>query len=176
MDYLFRSERLGFRKWKDEDFDPFCRMSRDPQVMKYFLKTLDPKETEALIGRIKKQFDKRHYGLYAVDHLESKSFIGFIGFLYCDFEAAFTPCVEIGWRLDRRFWNQGLATEGAKACLSYGQKVLKFAEVYSFTALENRPSERVMQKIGLTKIGEFNHPKVPQGHALEKHHLYHIKF
>lgn len=174
MSYLFQSDRIGFRLWKPADFEPFYAMCSDPEVMKYFLKTLNKEETEALIGRIKNQFNTKPFGLYAVDHLETNCFMGFIGYLFCDFEADFTPCIEIGWRLDQKFWNQGLATEGAKACLSYGQDQLKLAEIYSMTAIDNRPSERVMQKIGMTKIGEFDHPKVPKGHALERHHLYQI--
>lgn len=45
-------------------------------------------------------------------------------------------------------------------------------EIYSFTALQNTPSERVMQRIGMEKVGTFPHPGLPDGHWLKEHLLY----
>ena len=173
--YIFQSQRLGFRKWNENDLAQLHELCADEEVMKYFVKTLNLEETKALYGRLVAQFDQHGYGLYAIDLLNSKEFIGFIGFLYCDFDAPFTPCVEIGWRLHKKHWNKGLATEGALRCLEYGRINLGFEETYSFTAINNRASERIMQKIGMTKKGEFDHPKVPNDHPLERHHLYYKK-
>ena len=79
---------------------------------------------------------------------------------------------KIGWRLCENSWGRGYATEGARACLDYAFRQLQLPEIYSFTSLPNRRSERVMQKIGLQKIGEFDHPLVPAGHPLLRHVLY----
>jgi len=65
-----------------------------------------------------------------------------------------------------------MATEGAKRCLEYGFEKLQLPEIYSFTAVPNVRSEKVMQKIGMQKIGEFDHPVLEKGHALERHVLY----
>ena len=170
--YLFKSERLGFRKWRSSDLAPFAQMNADSEVMEFFPAVMSPQETQQMIERIQAQFDRQGYGLYAVDQLATRSFIGFIGFIYQEFEAFFTPCVEIGWRLRRAAWNQGFATEGAERCLAYGFEALNFQEVYSITALPNKKSERIMQKIGMAKAGEFEHPKIADGHWLKRHVLY----
>ena len=61
---------------------------------------------------------------------------------------------EAGWRLDRRFWGRGLATEGALASLRYGFEERGLERIISMTVPENVASWRVMQKIGLTYRGE----------------------
>jgi ribosomal-protein-alanine N-acetyltransferase len=86
----------------------------------------------------------------------------------------FSPCIEIGWRLHKKIWNKGYATEGAKACLKYGYENLNLQDVYSFTSKNNKRSEHVMEKIGMIKIGEFYHPKIDRNHPLCEHVLYKI--
>ena len=172
--YLFQSDRLGFRPWKASDEVPFGQMNSDPLVMEFFPKMLTAEENRAFVKRIMDAFAENNSCFYAVDLLETGEFIGFIGFSRPRFEADFTPCVEIGWRLKKEVWGQGLATEGAKRCLEYGFDDLGFEEVFSFTATLNKRSERIMQKIGMSKIGEFDHPKIEKGHRLERHVLYKI--
>ena len=109
-----------------------------------------------------------------MDVLKSREFIGFIGLAWCEMEADFTPCAEIGWRLKKSAWGKGYATEGATRCLAYGFEELQFKEIYSFTTTTNIRSERVMQKIGMSKVGVFEHPKMAIGHPLRPHVLYHI--
>ena len=172
--YIFKSERLGFRLWEDKDITPFTQINLDEDVMEFFPKTQAPEVTLNFIERTRKHFEAHGFGWYAIDILETKQFIGFLGLTTCTFEADFTPCYEIGWRFGKEFWGRGYATEGALRCLEYGFEVLGFEEVYSFTATLNNRSERVMQKIGMTKVGEFDHPKIEKGHILERHLLYKI--
>ncbi len=172
--YEFQSDRLGFRTWKDEDSAAFARMNADNIVMKYFPKVLSKEESDNFIKRIMKHFKDYGYGLWAVDIKETGKFIGFIGFQTATFEAEFTPCVEIGWRLDHRFWNKGYATEGATRCLDYGFNILGISEIVSFTAQLNKPSINVIKKIGLIEQGIFLHPNVNEDHPLRPHVLYKI--
>lgn len=173
-EYLFRSERLGFRQWIKSDLEPFARMNADPAVMKFFPKTLSLDETRGFIERLQEGFKQNGFGAYAVDTLENNAFIGLIGFMKASFEAHFTPCIEIAWRIKKQQWGKGYATEGAARCLEYGFSTLHLTEVYSFTATLNKPSEKVMQKIGMVKQGEFIHPRVPREHPLSAHVLYKI--
>ncbi|MDG2450420.1 MAG: GNAT family N-acetyltransferase [Saprospiraceae bacterium] len=175
MEYLFLSERLGFRKWKDSDLDPFIKMNADPEVMKYFLSPLSSIKTLELLSRIKGHFKDYGYCLYAVDRLDQSSFIGFIGIMPDTMGINVSPCIEIGWRLDRKAWNKGFATEGARRCIEYAFKELNISEIYSCTAMMNTNSERVMQKAGMSFVKKFNHPRVPDGHILNEHVLYRIK-
>jgi RimJ/RimL family protein N-acetyltransferase len=68
------------------------------------------------------------------------------------FEAHFTPCVEIGWRLAAAHWNRGLATEGARRCLRYAFQELALPEVVAFTVPANLRSRRVMEKLGMSRL------------------------
>lgn len=174
MNYLFESERLGFRTWEDIDAKPFTAINSDDQVVKYLPGKRNLEQTKEFISRIKAHFDKHGYGLYAAELLEGREFIGYIGFQHFDFDVPFSPGLEIGWRLTPHTWGQGLATEGAMACLKHGWRQLGLTKVYSFAAQGNIKSERVMQKIGMTKQGEFEHPKLEKGHRLKRHVLYSI--
>ena len=142
--------------------------------MCYFPEPYSPERTRAFYGRIQQEFAERGYGLYAAEEKLSGRFMGFIGFHGADFQAEFCPCVEIGWRLDTPFWNRGYATEGAKACLALGFGQLGFDQVYSFTAVQNLPSRRVMEKLGLAFYTSFDYPEIPDGHPLRPHVCYRI--
>ena len=108
---------------------------------------------------------------------DTREFIGFVGLSVPRFEAAFTPCVEIGWRLAREHWGRGLATEGARAVVRHGFEVQRLPELVSFTVPANRRSLRVMGKLGMTRDpkDDFDHPSIPAGHPLRSHVLYRLK-
>ena len=165
------TERLIIRSWKADDLPEFAAMNKDRLVMKYFPATLTDDETVAFYNRIQKEFEQNGWGLYAIELKGSGRFIGYVGLHEIGFEADFTPGIEIGWRLAADYHNQGYATEAAKEVIriaaSYGVKKL-----YSFTAEINKPSERVMQKIGMEKVGAFNHPKLSADSPLCRHVLY----
>ena len=164
--------RLLLRRWQESDLAAFVRMNMDSDVMRYFPAALCEDETRSFYDAIQQEFTEYGYGLYAVEEKSSESFIGFIGFHWARFDMDFCPCIEIGWRLDKHFWNIGYATEGANACLEYGFSHLGFDKVVSFTSVENTASQRVMQKIGLRFEHYFNHPKIKDGHPLKPHVFY----
>ncbi|MCK8487546.1 GNAT family N-acetyltransferase [Paenibacillus sp. MBLB2552] len=166
--------RLHLRDWKEADLAPFRQLNSDEQVMRYFPKALSTEETDGLYQSILSGFQECGFGLYAVELKETQEFIGFIGFRRVQFEADFTPCIEIGWRLKQEAWGKGVATEGAAACLEYGFNRLGFHDVYSFTADINTPSQNVMKKIGMDYVKVFYHPRVEKDSPLSKHVLYHI--
>lgn len=170
--YTIISERLGLRPWTDLDESEFAKLNADPKVMEFFPNTLDKKQNNNLVNRLKKHYVDHGFTGYVAEILSTNEFIGYIGFMTPKFDTYFTPCVEIGWRLKASSWNQGFATEGAKACLQYGFNILNFSKIFSWTSVINIPSERVMQKIGLKHIGNFNHPNIKEGDRLEEHVLY----
>ncbi|WP_041272465.1 GNAT family N-acetyltransferase [Desulfitobacterium hafniense] len=167
----FETPRLIFRDWKEQDLREFRMMNKDSRVMRYFPETLTEQETDSLYEMIRDELSLG-YGAYAVETKDNHEFIGFIGFHRATFAAAFTPCVEIAWRLNYAAWGKGYATEGAKACLDYGFNTLGLDEVYSFTAKANLPSENVMKKLGMKKVMEFKHPHVAENSPLAEHVLY----
>lgn len=172
---MIRTKRLVLRQWREEDLEPFARLNGDSRVMEYFPAVLSREESDAMAGRIRGKIEERGWGLWAVEVPGVAEFIGFIGLNDFDFPGlSFSPGVEVGWRLAFEHWGKGYATEGARAALEYGFEVLGLKEIVSFTAVQNRRSRAVMERIGMSRDpgDDFNHPKLPDGHALCRHVLY----
>ena len=169
--------RLILRRWQASDRQPFAEMNADPQVMEFFPSLLTREESNQLIDTIEVGFTQRGFGLCALELRADGSFLGFIGLSVPSFQAHFTPCVEIGWRLARNTWGQGFATEGARAMAAYAFNTLKLESIVSFTAEQNLRSRRVMERLGMTfdPIDTFDHPNLPQGHLLRRHVLYRLR-
>jgi RimJ/RimL family protein N-acetyltransferase len=144
--------------------------------MAHFPATLSREESDPLAARIEAHFDQHGFGLWAVEVPDVAPFAGFVGLSVPRFEAHFTPCVEIGWRLAAEHWGKGYATEGARAVLAFGFETLQLGEIVSFTTTGNLPSRRVMEKIGMTHdpADDFDHPASPAGHPLRRHVLYRV--
>lgn len=172
--HIISTERLGLRRWLETDILPFTEMNGDAAVMQHFPKTLTQTETVETVQRINRHFDMHGFGLYAVEDKMSGEFIGFTGFMIPRFESFFTPCIEIGWRFKKEKWGHGFASEAAKACLHHGFTALQFKKIVSFTSAINLKSEKVMQRIGMVKVGEFDHTNIDAENVLCKHVLYEI--
>jgi RimJ/RimL family protein N-acetyltransferase len=173
---MIETRRLLLRRWRPDDREPFFRINSDPRVMRFFVSTLSRAESDALAARIEANWDRQGFGQFAAEMRDEGRFCGFIGLSVPGFEAHFTPCVEIGWRLGAEFWNRGLATEGARAVLDYAFQTLGLAELVSFTVPDNLPSRRVMEKIGMSRdpADDFDHPRIVEGHPLRRHVLYRV--
>ena len=169
------TDRLLMRRWRDEDRDPFAAMNADAEVMEHFPAPLTREQSDTFVDRIEQGFEARGYGLWALEVRESGEFIGFTGLVLQTFEAPFTPAVEVGWRLAKAAWGHGYAIEAARAPFGYGFGPAGLDEIVSFTATTNKPSQRVMERIGMThdEADDFDHP-APPGHRLERHVLYRI--
>ncbi len=174
---LIQTERLLLRRWTEEDREPFYRLNSDPLVMEFMPACLTRPESDQLVDRIIEHFHKHDFGLYAAELRENQSFIGYVGLSVPSFEASFTPCVEIGWRLSADHWGRGLATEGARAVVKHAFGELGLDEIVSLTVPENVRSRRVMEKIGMTHAAseDFDHPNLPEGHPLRRHVLYRLR-
>ncbi|WP_020390076.1 GNAT family N-acetyltransferase [Kribbella catacumbae] len=170
------TDRLLLRQWKDSDYEPFAAMNADPAVMEHFPALTTRADSDALIERSKARFAERGFGLWAVEVRETGQFIGFTGLSVPSFEAHFMPAVEIGWRLAKDAWGNGYASEAARASLAYAFGPAGLEELVSFTTTTNKPSQRVMERIGMThdQAGDFDHPRLAAGHPLQRHVLYRI--
>src|SRR4051812_35360969 len=151
-------------------------MNADPRVMEFFVARHDRAASDAMIDRIEAHFDAHGFGLWAVEVPGVAPFIGFTGLAVARFEAPFTPCVEIGWRLAAAHWGQGYAAEAARLALAYGFESAGLAEILSFTAVDNGRSRTVMERLGMQRdpVEDFDHPLVPEGHPLRRHVLYRL--
>jgi ribosomal-protein-alanine N-acetyltransferase len=171
------SERIRLRRWRDEDRAPFAAMNADPRVMEFFSGTLSRAESDALVDRIEAGHRERGFGLWAIEVAGAAAFVGFTGLSVPRFEARFTPCVEIGWRLAVEHWGKGYATEAARLALAHGFGTVGLEEIVAFTAAGNLRSRAVMERLGMQRdpADDFDHPSLPSGHRLRRHVLYRLK-
>ena len=167
--------RLLLRQWRDDDLAPFAALNADPEVMRYFPAPETRAQSDTAIDRWNAQLAERGWSNWAVERRDTGALIGFIGLTMPRRKLPFTPCVEVGWRLRRDAWGQGFATEGATACLRAGFERLGLDEIVSFTALVNRRSIAVMERIGLRDAqADFEHPALAEGSPLRLHKLYRV--
>jgi len=171
-----RTARLLLRRWRASDREPFARLNASSSVMEYLSSPLTGEESDALVARVEAHFDVHGFGVWAVEIPNVTPFAGFIGLNVPSFEAHFTPCVEIAWRLEERYWGYGYATEGARAAATFGFTDLQLREIVSFTVPVNTRSRRVMEKLSMTHSDsdDFDHPALPEGHRLRRHVLYRL--
>jgi RimJ/RimL family protein N-acetyltransferase len=173
---VLETARLRLRDWRDEDLEPFAAMNADPEVMRFFPSVIDRAESDAGAGRIRAAFDVRGWGFWAAECKDDGRFIGFIGLNVPTWEAHFTPCVDVGWRLARPYHGRGLATEGARRALEFGFRELGLAEIVSITVPDNAPSRNVMHKLGMQHDvgGDFDHPRIAPDSPRRRHVLYRL--
>lgn len=174
--YLFQSKRLGFRNWTMQDLDQLTELNSNQLVMKHFPTILNREQTSSFIEKMQSQFEKKGFCYFTVERLDNQNFIGFIGLSEQTFKADFTPCIDIGWRLASNEWNQGFATEGAKRCLAYGFESLNLSTIKSICPVVNTASEKVMKKIGMQKVLNFQHPLLSAYPNLQTCVLYEINY
>ena len=173
--YVFTSNRLGFRNWRQDDLPNFEKLNADSEVMRNFPNTLSTKESHDFLHRLQVHFKEYGYTYFATEIIATGELIGFIGLANQTYASSFTPAVDIGWRLVKSSWGKGYATEGAKRCLEFAFTKLKLNRIISTCTIQNLGSEKVMQKIGMTRKGEFNHPKLQEHPDYERCILYEIQ-
>jgi RimJ/RimL family protein N-acetyltransferase len=171
------TERLILRPWRNADRKPFAAMSADPEVMRYFPSTLDEAASNVLVDTLEARWAENGFAFAAVERKSDSAFLGFTGLSKVPYETPFTPAIEIGWRLARHAWGQGYATEAAQQALQWGFGALGLSEVVSFTAVQNTPSRKVMERIGMMRdeAGDFDHPLLDETSPLRRHVLYRIQ-
>ena len=172
----FETPRLRLRQWREGDRAPLAALAAAPEVMAFLLPLPTRADSDGLAASLKARIAANGWGLWAVEHKDSGEFAGFTGLNAPLAALPFSPCVEIGWRFARRWWGQGLATEAARGALQVGFERLGLDEIVAFTALGNLRSAAVMERIGMHEDlpGAFEHPSVPEGHALRRHRLFRI--
>jgi RimJ/RimL family protein N-acetyltransferase len=145
--------------------------------MEFLPARLSAAESGLLVDRIEDHFRDHGFGLYALELRQERVFVGFAGLSMPTFQAHFTPCVEIGWRLSAEHWGRGLATEAAGAVVRHAFESLAMDALVSFTVPANIRSRRVMEKIGMARdpADDFDHPRLPEGHPLRRHVLYRLR-
>lgn len=180
---LLTTARLVLRPWRDDDLQAFAAINADARAMEYLPKCLSRAESDAWVARARAHFARHGFGPWAVVLVEpavpagAGALIGFVGLFVPNFVAAFTPCVEIGWRLAPARWGQGYASEAARAALRFGFERVGLDEIVAYTVPANLRSQAVMRRLGMQRdpAADFDHPNLPPGHSLRRHVLYRLR-
>ena len=168
------SERLILRPWRDEDLDPLFAINGDPESMRYFAATMSRVESDAWAARMRAHFAEHGWGFWVVVEAATGAFVGVVGLMSIPWQADFTPAVEIGWRIAPGFRRLGYAEEAARAALAHGFGTLGLSSIVAFTVPGNAASWKLMEKLGMMAAGEFDHPRLPEGHHYRRHLLYRL--
>lgn len=147
------TDRLTLRMPNPADIGAFDEMDNDPEVMRYIgdgqVRPRTPEESAALIDAIRNRWRDNGFGLMTVTSRASGDVLGWVTLAVPNFLPEVLPAVEIGWRLLRRHWGHGYATEAARPLLHYGFTEVGLDRVLSIRRVENAASGRVMEKLGL---------------------------
>jgi ribosomal-protein-alanine N-acetyltransferase len=170
------TDRLILRQWKETDYPLFAKMNANIVVMEFFPDVLSEEESNSLVDKFASLISEYGWGCWAVEIKNTSEFIGFVGLHNTTYEIPKAPFVEVGWRLDKKFWSKGFAREAAEAAIDFAFNSLNLNEVYSFTSLLNKRSIALMKRLNMNDtLNNFKHPKIPEDHILTEHVLYKIK-
>lgn len=153
MSRVVETEQLFLRKLTIDDLQVLHSILSDEEVMEYYPKAFDMNKTKSWIEWNIDNYRKYGFGLWAVILKENDHFIGDCGITMQNIHNNLVP--EIGYHIDKRFWNKGYATQAAKACLQYAFDVLQLDEVYCYQKYTNLPSRRVAEKMGMKLQEEY---------------------
>ena len=171
---LIETRRLVLRPWRSSDLPLFAEQNADPVGMRFLTGVLTRAESDAYAARAERHLAETGFCKWAVEAPGVAPFIGAVGLSWLNFEASFAPAVEVAWRLDRRYWGFGYTTEAAAACIDDGFTRVGLTDIVALTAVGNIASTRVMERLGMRRTIEFDHPKLPQGSVLRRHVLYRL--
>ncbi|MEZ6014391.1 MAG: GNAT family N-acetyltransferase [Planctomycetota bacterium] len=160
--------RLRLRAWRASDIDDLAALCADPAVMRHFPSALSRAESERTLARLQAHDAEHGFCYFATERRDTGAFIGFIGLMRQDLSPALAPCVDIGWRLRPEAWGQGYALEGAQAVLHFAFEVHELPAVHAIAPLVNTPSLRVMERLGMTRLADFEHPALAASPTLQR--------
>lgn len=169
-----QTSRLLMRRWQDSDLAPFAALNGDAETMRFFPATLDRAASDAFVAVIEARFEQQGYGLWALELTPTGEFIGYTGLNPMPDGVPGAGGMEVGWRVHRHFWHHGYATEAARAAVAVAFDGAELPELWSMTAVLNEPSQAVMRRIGMVEVARFDHPRVPTGHPIQPHVMYHL--
>ena len=151
------TERLRLRRWLAVDEAPMGAINRDPEVTRYINGPIDERSLEAFYGRVEEHWAAHGFGWWAVEPLDG-GFIGFVGVTYPTFLEPVAHRPELGWRLARSAWGEGLATEAAVAARDDALGRLGLDSLISIIHPGNARSQAVARKLGMSIETHIRHP------------------
>ena len=159
MKVFVETERLHLREILESDIQNFFELDSDPEVHKYLGNNpvTEIKEVEGMIKNIRKQYTENGIGRWAIVNKINNEFIGWSGLKYEKQLRKDFNYYDLGYRLKRKFWGSGFATEAALASLKFGFGEFKLNEIFAAAHIENDASNKILQKVGLKFVETFEY-------------------
>lgn len=170
---MIETPRLILRQWRDADRAPFGELSADAEVMRFFPAVQTQAEADAVVDRAAAHIAVHGWGMWAVERRADGAFAGIVGLQPCNARGPVLGEVEVGWRIMKPLWRQGIALEAARAALDFGLQRLG-RRIVAITSAINLPSQGVMERLGMTRREDldFDHFVLPEGSPLRRHVTY----
>lgn len=174
--FRLETERLYLRPWTMSDADCafFHYLNSDDEVMRFFPFRRNREESDAVLKKLIEAFTHEDMGWMATCLKDTGEVTGFTGLSPVRFEAAFTPAIEIGWRLGTAYWGKGYASEAARGLLAHAFGKLELDGIVSFAAQGNHASMAVMTRIGMgpDPVFDFDMPGIGDDFAHLRRHIF----
>ena len=159
MKFNIETERLILRELRITDLEGMFELDSDPEVHKYLgnKPAQTKEESKKILESVLKQYEERGIGRWAAIEKSSGSFIGWSGLrLNTEYNMnGFTRYYDVGYRIIKRYWGKGYATESGTTAVDYAFNILKMPELYATTEIGNQASHNALLKIGLSYIEDF---------------------
>lgn len=163
MKIYIETDRLILREIEEYDVQGILELDSDPEVHRYLgekpIKSIE--ESESIIRYIRNQYEEDGMGRWAVIDKMTNEFIGWSGLKYEKEVREEMHYYDLGYRLKKKFWGKGIATETALESLKYGFQKMDLKEIYAGAHVENIASNKVLQKVGLTYLETFEYDNEP---------------
>jgi RimJ/RimL family protein N-acetyltransferase len=169
---MITTPRLILREWCDADLADLAAMNADPQVMRYFGKTMTVAESADMLDRLRGWSTDYGVTFWRVSRAADDGFLGMAGLKPLTVPWPVASDFEIGWRFAQPAWGHGYASEAAAAAMASGLQ--RWPRIIAMTVAANRPSWRVMERIGMARTPalDFDHPMLAVDHELRPHIVY----
>ena len=150
---VLTTSRLRVRDWTADDATALSQLTVDDDVVRFLAgRPWSPTDARAMIDTWREIADGLGVATWAIEALDG-TLVGYCGFARTNADWLRSDTVEIGWLLGRRYWGRGLATEAARAVLALGLRHIEARRIASKCHIANHASERVMQRLGMRKVG-----------------------
>ncbi|MBO0439199.1 GNAT family N-acetyltransferase [Candidatus Enterococcus ikei] len=151
---IIENKLLYLREFTPDDFGDLCLILQDEETMYAYESAFSEEKVRDWLNWNLKSYQENGFGLWAIIDQKSKAFIGQCGIVYSDVEDE--SLLEVGYLVNKRYWNQGYATSASQLCIAYAKDVLNVKKICSIIRDTNLSSRKVAEKNGMTIIKQFD--------------------
>ncbi|MEM9419687.1 MAG: GNAT family N-acetyltransferase [Planctomycetota bacterium] len=151
------TERTLLRPYRLSDLDEAFLVVGDAETMSFYPQPYTRDQVRQIIEKNIRTYQEAGYGLFAVRDKKIGCFLGDCGITVQIIDGR--EELEVGYRIGKEYWGQGIAPEAAKAMIRYGFETLGLEKLYSYMAKDHHQSRRTAEKTGMTLEKEYNNPR-----------------